>query len=308
MEVMGEENAPQGTRTPAATAVALDTRAELSEPATTAARPTDDAIVAQENAIRAEVATKVEYVGDKEHIRVLAAEYEQGSSVIKAKIENLSKRYQAVRRARGDGNCFFRSFMFLYLEHILETKDEEEATRMLGRMELCKGMLRDVGYPEFTYEDFVSVFVEQVESVRPTGTTPLSIDALVQRCRDQGISDYVVMFFRFITSAEIQLRADFFAPFILGFNDMDPIKFCRTCVEPMGEESDHIHITALTDALRVPVRVVYLDNSPSGGSDSAEVNVHDFIPGKAGTSDGVQTKEPFVAVLYRPGHYDILYV
>lgn len=303
---MGEENAQPGTGPPAAMAIPAVDRAAV-DPASTAARPTDDAIVAQENAIRAEVATHVEYVGDKEPMRVLAAEYERGSSIMKAKIENLSKHYQAVRKARGDGNCFFRSFMFSYLEHILEAKDEAEAVRMLGRMDVCKGMLRDVGYPEFTYEDFVSVFAEQVEAVRPAGTTPLSVDQLVQRCRDQGVSDYVVMFFRFITSAEIQLRADFFAPFILGLNNMDPIKFCRTSVEPMGEESDHIHITALTDALRVPVRVVYLDNSPTGSSDTAEVNVHDFFPGNLGASGTGEREEPFIALLYRPGHYDILY-
>ena len=28
-------------------------------------------------------------------------------------------------------------------------------------------------------------------------------------------------------------------------------QFRRRCVEPMGEESDHVHIVALTDALQV---------------------------------------------------------
>ena len=28
-------------------------------------------------------------------------------------------------------------------------------------------------------------------------------------------------------------------------------QFCRRHVEPMGEESDHVHIVALTDALQV---------------------------------------------------------
>ena len=27
-------------------------------------------------------------------------------------------------------------------------------------------------------------------------------------------------------------------------------QFCRRYVEPMGEESDHVHIVALTDALQ----------------------------------------------------------
>ena len=34
--------------------------------------------------------------------------------------------------------------------------------------------------------------------------------------------------------------------------DMDVQQFRQRCVEPMGEESDHLHIVALTDALQVP--------------------------------------------------------
>ncbi|TYH96214.1 hypothetical protein ES332_A12G163000v1 [Gossypium tomentosum] len=36
------------------------------------------------------------------------------------------------------------------------------------------------------------------------------------RSRDQSISDYVVMFFRFVTSGEIRKRSKFFKPFIFG--------------------------------------------------------------------------------------------
>ena len=61
----------------------------------------------------------------------------------------------------------------------------------------------------------------------------------------------------------------------------------------MAKESDQIHIIALTDALGVCVRVVYMDR---GGNQS--VNHHDF------PEDG---SRPLVNLLYRPGHYDILY-
>jgi ubiquitin thioesterase protein OTUB1 len=73
----------------------------------------------------------------------------------------------------------------------------------------------------------------------------------------------------------------------------------------MGEESDHVHIVALTDALLVPIRVVYLDNSsyPGAGDGSLEVTTHDFIP----EAQQVQGKDLIVHVLYRPGHYDIMY-
>jgi ubiquitin thioesterase protein OTUB1 len=34
-------------------------------------------------------------------------------------------------------------------------------------------------------------------------------------------------------------------------DDVTVEQFCRRYVEPMGEESDHVHIVALTDALLV---------------------------------------------------------
>jgi len=58
--------------------------------------------------------------------------------------------------------------------------------------------------------------------------------------------------------------------------DVEVDQFCKTSVEPMGEESDHVHITALSDALGAPIRVVYLDRS-SCDVGKTEVNHHDFI-------------------------------
>ena len=60
----------------------------------------------------------------------------------------------------------------------------------------------------------------------------------------------------------------------------------------MGKESDHIHITALTSSIGVPVRVEYMDRA-----DSASPNTHSFPDGSS----------PSITLLYRPGHYDILY-
>lgn len=55
-------------------------------------------------------------VGAREPLEALAAEYQDGSQVFTTKIHALSKQYTAVRRTRGDGNCFFRSFLFAHLE------------------------------------------------------------------------------------------------------------------------------------------------------------------------------------------------
>jgi ubiquitin thioesterase protein OTUB1 len=83
-------------------------------------------------------------------------------------------------------------------------------------------------------------------------------------------------------------------------------------VELMGEESDHVHIIALSDALGVPIRVMYLDRS-SCDSGNLSVNHHDFIPapnsleGDAAAPSTTAAEKPYITLLYRPGHYDILY-
>lgn len=63
-------------------------------------------------------------------------------------------------------------------------------------------------------------------------------------------------------------------------------------VEPMAKESDHIHIIALAQALNVSILVEYMDRGEGGTT-----NPHVFPEGS----------EPKVYLLYRPGHYDILY-
>ena len=65
----------------------------------------------------------------------------------------------------------------------------------------------------------------------------------------------------------------------------------------MGKESDHIHIVALCRALNVPLSVEYMDR---GGD---QCNRLDFSPGET-NNDGTQSS---LFLLYRPGHYDILY-
>ncbi|XP_030960382.1 OVARIAN TUMOR DOMAIN-containing deubiquitinating enzyme 1 [Quercus lobata] len=269
----------------------------------------DDDIMQQQTAIRAEEAEKTPFVGDKEPLSSLAAEYQSGSPILLEKIKVLGEKYAAIRRTRGDGNCFFRSFMFSYLEHILESQDRAEVDRAKSNVEQCRKTLQSLGYADFTFEDFFALFLEQLESVLQGNGTSISQEELLLRSRDQSISDYVVMFFRFVTSGEIRKRSEFFEPFIMGLTNATVEQFCKSSVEPMGEESDHVHITALSDALGVPIRVVYLDRS-SCDSAGVSVNHHDFIPAVGGlpnASGSTETVSPFITLLYRPGHYDILY-
>jgi ubiquitin thioesterase protein OTUB1 len=67
----------------------------------------------------------------------------------------------------------------------------------------------------------------------------------------------------------------------------------------MTRESDNIHIIALTKAAVVPLRVIYMDRSQQ-----SSLTIHDF----AATDEEINgTFEPMITMLYRPGHYDLLY-
>ncbi len=75
-------------------------------------------------------------VGDRQPLDALAAEYEAGSQVFVTKIHTLEQQYIAVRRTRGDGNCFFRSFLFAYLEPMAAGRNA--ATRQQYVYCLCR--------------------------------------------------------------------------------------------------------------------------------------------------------------------------
>jgi ubiquitin thioesterase protein OTUB1 len=63
-------------------------------------------------------------------------------------------------------------------------------------------------------------------------------------------------------------------------------------VEPMYKESDHIHVIALTNATQMPASIVYLDRG-----DQQQATKHNFP----------EDSSPEISILYRPGHYDIIY-
>jgi hypothetical protein len=55
-------------------------------------------------------------LGELEPVSALAAEYANGGEVFQQKISQLCYTYKTLRRTRGDGNCFFRAFMFSFLQ------------------------------------------------------------------------------------------------------------------------------------------------------------------------------------------------
>ncbi|KAK0056914.1 ubiquitin thioesterase OTUB1 [Biomphalaria pfeifferi] len=243
----------------------------------------DEDIMAQQRQIEKEIAETQPLVSGLFTFDDIVEEYTSEDAVYRHKIEDLKTRYANMRKTRGDGNCFFRAFGFAFLESLI--KDPTDYSRFLELVTKSKDELIALGFPQFTLEDFYDTFIDIVKQVKSPGT----VEKLVETFNDQGLSDYFVVYLR-------QKKEDEYIHFIDGERTVK--QFCSQEVEPMGKESDHIHIVALTKALEVPIRVEYMDREG--------LTCNAFTFSASDTSDDLLVK-PAVSLLYRPGHYDILY-
>ncbi|CAH8436142.1 unnamed protein product [Heterobilharzia americana] len=235
---------------------------------------------------------------------------------IEKDLKLMKQNYHGIRRLRRDGNCFYRAFGFAYIEHLLNGKHIKEAGRLKKKCDECKDTLIANGYTQFTVEDFHEQFVSMVDRFTLDGGT---LEELEEVFNDQAYSDYYVVFLRLLVSAYIQKKATYFVNFIDEGKTIN--QFCETEVEPMARESDNIHIAALALAVELPI---YVENcQQSGELNRIEFPAHsdlmdadkesDKTDGSGQVSDEHESfivsykDNPPVTLLYRPGHYDILY-
>ncbi|XP_055386290.1 ubiquitin thioesterase otubain-like [Condylostylus longicornis] len=246
----------------------------------------DELILQQQRQIEKEICDTIPLISELQSVDTLIDEY-LDDDIYKSKVSDLGDKYKSIRRTRPDGNCFFRAFAYAYLEYLVGNKEDYNKFRELALK--SKEKLVQLGFPQFTLEDFHETFMEVINRVSPSGSGDEK-EELHKVFNEQGYSDYVVVYLRLITSGQLQEGADFYQNFIEGNFTIE--EFRHQEVEPMYKESDHIHIIALCAALNVGVRVEYMDRGDGG-----KVVAHDF-------PEGTDSK---VFLLYRPGHYDILY-
>ncbi|XP_048455879.1 ubiquitin thioesterase OTUB2-like isoform X1 [Rhincodon typus] len=221
-------------------------------------------------------------VSDKNDILALGEEHPE-DKIYQKKVQDIGRKYAYFRKTLGDGNCFYRAVSFAYLESLLGSKKGIQKLRknlMQSREELSSA-----GFAESRFENSFTTFMDMIDLVETDG----SVSKLLAVFNNHGVSDHLVQYLRLLTSAYLQKRSEFFELFLEGGVSIKD--FCTQEVEPMAMESDHIHITALTHALSLPIQVEYMDKTDT------EVNHHVFPEGA----------KPVVYLLYKPGHYDILY-
>jgi ubiquitin thioesterase protein OTUB1 len=89
-------------------------------------------------------------------ISELRNEYENGNKTFLDQIDALtSKGFSHIRRARGDGDCFFRAFAFAYVHRCPG----------LHHLATTPNLLESVGFQSLVFEDFYDVLQDLIQRV-----------------------------------------------------------------------------------------------------------------------------------------------
>jgi ubiquitin thioesterase protein OTUB1 len=219
--------------------------------------------------------------------------------------------YSKVRTVRGDGNCYYRAFLYSLCEECcsnqstaLSTTKASDTNTTSDRMNQILQIIRNsinlvesFGYERFTIEMFWEELIEFLQSLPKDFHDELN--------EENSLSDYATWYLRILTAMHLKSDPDRFLPYLEGSlfdtysntssnNNMDDIisSFCRLEVEPMGKECGMVQVIALAEALGVRVKIEYVDG-------------HDVIP--TTHTVGPEDSKIILTLLYRPGHYDILY-
>jgi len=251
-------------------------------------------------------------IGAVEGFESLDARYEEGEAneAFRRKIKEIKAKYQGgYRKVKGDGNCFIRGYLFGVFESLVRGKG------MSGKQSLTQGashvdgrmfgyymkMTKDtsqggLGYSMGAVEDFYDQMSNMLGSIKD-GT--MTMDMLDTTMNEAQVSNSLVFFCRMLCSCHIQTNPEHFAPF-LGLDEGSPEsvrkalkQYCTKEVEPLEKEVEELEIIALAAAFGVKLRIEHMDSSEGA------LNHHD-VPDEPG-------EEPEVFMLYRPGHYDLIY-
>jgi ubiquitin thioesterase protein OTUB1 len=144
-------------------------------------------------------------------------------------------------------------------------------------------------------EIFHESLVELFESIQKN--TIADIDALHKELtQENATSDYGTWYLRVLTATYLKADPNRFLPFLEeGYTDIN--EFCKAQIEPMGKECTMVQVLALAEYFGVSCTIEYLDGH--------EFQDNTLTQHMFGPQDGSAATK--LTLLYRPGHYDILY-
>lgn len=232
-------------------------------------------------------------------ISQLEVEYVDSDADFMVGLKALQEDYKEMRTVRGDGNCYYRAFLYSLVEHMMQNAAEGKKILDYFKTKSWKEVLAQ-GYDEIALEIFYEALVDLLERVVDGKTDVAAFHDEMNE--ENATSDYCTWYLRVVTATHLKQDPDRFMPFLIdaqsggGDTFLDINQFCAKYIEPMGQECEQVQVLALAEAVGVDVRIEYLDGRQLQLDN--KLSHHQFGPENATTH---------LTLLYRPGHYDILY-
>ncbi|CAJ2504417.1 Uu.00g118110.m01.CDS01 [Anthostomella pinea] len=242
-------------------------------------------------------------VGDKTSSQAITEEYAKADPTYVAKTMALPETYSHYRPIQGDGNCGWRAIAFAYFETLAQCGDVNQVSGERARLKSLDVFIQnDIG--EQTWELMVDmveetdVLFDDVITAMEAGQNPMAI--ITAKFNDAATSPSLIYHQRLLATAWLRANAAEYRDRIEGGIE----SYISSNIMVINMEIEYIGVVILCDILLKPagmvLEIAYLDRS-----EGTEVNVY-RMPNEA-VGQGASTLGPFIYLLYRPGHYDLLY-
>lgn len=235
-------------------------------------------------------------VGDKTPIAAITEEYAKGDPIYVAKTLALPETYSHYRPVKGDGNCGWRAIGFCYFELLIQQGSQEFVDgERLRLTQLNDYLVNEGGHDPLLFEDFLDETFELMKEISANIHDPDAAAAVLTTKFNDDASMGILYHLRLLASAWLKGHSDQYG----AWCGNDPDQYCQAVIEPPEHEIDELGISLLVEVLLKPagfiLEIAYLDRSAG-----SKANVHRF-------PDEGPSNSPVMHLLYRPGHYDILY-
>ncbi|KAK4865420.1 hypothetical protein LT330_009531 [Penicillium expansum] len=234
-------------------------------------------------------------VSTKQSSHSIALDYSNADPTLATKTNALAITHPECRIMKGDGNCGWRAVAFGYFETLFALRDTLRIETEIRRMKSLTTLLERVGLSDSIYE----IFVDATEDVLNRTHAAIQNGAqdesfLVEAFNEVYCSDAIITHFRILTSAWMKLNPNRYQAFL----PMPLNQYCSSRIDPVKTEIDEVGLQALIDGViegsGFGVEILYLDRS-----EGDVVTPHQL---SSNSPNGAT-----IRLLYRPGHYDILY-
>jgi ubiquitin thioesterase protein OTUB1 len=194
---------------------------------------------------------------------------------------------------------------FGYFETLVKSGSQARIESERQRLESLNDFIENMGgFSPYVFQDFADeTFALLQKMVGLVDRPEQAMTELLDVFNTPDISNSIMYHFRLLASSYLKANRDTYGAFVTTDSGVEG--YCQEVLERHNIEIDHLGLTLLVNVLlkdaSFVLEVAYLDRSPG-----SEVNTYRF-PEEANNRHPSELG-PIIHLLYRPDHYDILYV